>query len=117
MLRVTFLFFDGCPSHGEALERLRRVLAEEGAQADIEVVKVETDEQAERWRFVGSPTIRVDDQDIAPVPDGGPYRLTCRTFVTEDGRLSPLPSEVMIRRAVRKTLHSGRGNGPLTTDH
>jgi hypothetical protein len=109
MLRVTFLFFDGCPSHGETLERLRRVLAEEGAQSDIEVVKVETQEQAERWQFVGSPTIRIDDQDIAPVPDGGPYRLTCRTFVTENGRLSPLPPEAMIRRAVREAVTGGQG--------
>jgi hypothetical protein len=108
MLRVTFLFFNGCPSHGEALERLRRVLAEEGVQSDIEVVKVATQEQAERWQFVGSPTIRIDDQDIAPVPDGGPYRLTCRTFVAENGRLSPLPPEAVIRRAVRNALNSQR---------
>jgi hypothetical protein len=113
MLRVTFLFFDGCPSHGEALERLRRVLAEEGAQAEIEAVRVETQEQAERWQFVGSPTIRIDDQDIAPVPYGGPYRLACRTFVTENGRLSPLPPEAMIREALKKALRSG----PPTTDH
>jgi hypothetical protein len=119
MLRVTFLYFNGCPSHPEALERLRRVLAEEGAQADIEVLKVETDEQAERWRFVGSPTIRINGEDIAPIPEGGPYRLTCRTFVTEDGRLSPLPSEAMIRRAVRRAAAAGGDpdHGPLATDH
>jgi hypothetical protein len=113
MLRVTLLYFDGCASHGEALERLHRVLTEEGAQADIEVLKVETEDQAERWQFVGSPTIRINGEDIAPVPGGGPYRLTCRTFVTEDGRLSPLPPEAMIREALKRALRSG----PPTTDH
>ncbi|MDR5683662.1 MAG: DUF2703 domain-containing protein [Armatimonadota bacterium] len=109
MLEVTFLYFDGCPSHAQALERLRRVLAEVGVQADVEIVRVETDEQAERWRFVGSPTIRINGEDIAPTPPEGPYRLACRTFVTEDGRLSPLPSEATIRRAVQRALSGGPG--------
>ena len=45
-MRVGFLFYEDCPSHELALERLREVLAEEGISTDVEVVKVESEEQA-----------------------------------------------------------------------
>jgi hypothetical protein len=99
-VRVSFLYYEECPSHDLALERLRAVMAEEGVADDVEVVKVETEEQARELRFVGSPTIRVDGQDIDP-PSDSPYALTCRAYRLEDGRISPLPSRDMIRRALR----------------
>jgi hypothetical protein len=99
-LRVKFLYYEECPSHALALERLRAVMAEEGVADDVEVVKVETEEQARELRFVGSPTIRVDGQDMDP-PDDSRYALTCRAYRLEDGRISPLPSKDMIQRALR----------------
>ncbi len=101
MLRVTFLYWEGCPSHGEALARLRQAIQDEGVEASVEVVRVDTEEDAQRLRFVGSPTILVDGQDVAPV-EGLPYRLTCRAYVHEDGRVSPLPSAEQIRAALRR---------------
>ncbi len=98
-MRVSFLFYDECPSHDLALERLREVMAEEGLQGEVEVLKVENEEQARRLRFVGSPTIRVDGQDIDP-PSGSRYALACRAYRLEDDRISPLPSKEMIRRAL-----------------
>ncbi len=106
-MRVSFLYYEECPSHDLALERLREVMAEEGIPGGVEVFKVETEEQARELRFVGSPTIRVDGQDIDP-PSDPRYALTCRAYRLEDGRISPLPSEDMIRRAVkaRRRAHS-----------
>lgn len=101
MLRVTFLYWEGCPSHEEALARLRQALHEEGVEASVEVVRVDTEEQAQLLRFVGSPTILVDGEDVAPA-EGLPYRLTCRAYVLEDGRVSPLPSVQQIRWALRR---------------
>lgn len=100
-MKVSFLYYEDCPSHDQALDRLRQVLAEEGIQAEIEVIKVETEEQAQRLRFIGSPTIRIDGQDIDPPPTDAYYALTCRAYRLEDGRISPLPSPNMIRRALR----------------
>lgn len=100
-LRVTFLYWEGCPSHEEALARLREAIREEGVEASVEVVRVDTEEDARRWRFVGSPTILVEGEDVAPV-EGLPYRLTCRAYVHEDGRVSPLPSAQQIREALRR---------------
>jgi hypothetical protein len=96
MLAVTFLYYEDCPSHEIALERLKQAVAAEAVQAAIEVVKVETDAQAEQLQFVGSPTIRINGRDIDAY-----YGLTCRAYRLEDGRISPLPSPGMIRRALR----------------
>jgi hypothetical protein len=71
----------------------------------VEVVKVDTEEQARELRFVGSPTIRVDGQDIDP-PSDSRYTLTCRAYHLADDRISPLPSKDMIRRAFRSPAKS-----------
>ncbi len=107
-MRVSFLYYEDCPSHDLALERLREVMAEEGVPGEVEVIKVETEEQARELRFVGSPTIRVDGQDIDP-PSDSRYVLTCRAYRLEDDRISPLPSKEMIRRALRSVAKSRPG--------
>lgn len=100
-MKVDFLYYEDCPSHEEALGRLRQVMADESIQAEIEITKVETDEQAKGLRFIGSPTIFIDGRDIDPPPPNAYYALTCRAYRLEDGRISPLPSPNMIRRALR----------------
>ena len=105
---VRFLYYEECPSHEQALERLREVMAEEGIPREVEVVEVETEEQAHELRFVGSPTIRVDGQDIDP-PGDPRYGLTCRAYRLEDDRISPLPSRDMIRHALRTAAKSRPG--------
>ncbi len=107
-MQVSFLYYEDCPSHDLALERLREVMAEEGIPGEVEVIKVETEEQARQLRFIGSPTIRVDGQDIDP-PSDSRYALTCRAYRLEDDRISPLPSKDMIRRAVRSPAKGQSG--------
>lgn len=101
-MKVDFYWFAGCPSHDIALERLRKVFSEEGIELDLTITEVKTEEQAQRHRFIGSPTIRIEGVDINPPPKDMPHRLTCRTYVNEEGRISPLPSEELIRKGVRK---------------
>jgi len=101
---ITFLYFEDCPSHDKALDRLRQVMAEEGVDAPIEIIRVETEAEAERWRFTGSPTIRFDGQDIDPLPPDTAYLLSCRIYRHEDGRISPLPSPETIRQALRQAM-------------
>jgi hypothetical protein len=107
-VRVSFLYYEECPSHDLALERLREVMVEEGISREVEVIKVETEDQARELRFVGSPTIRIDGQDIEP-PSDSRYVLTCRAYRLEDNRISPLPPKDMIRRALRFVAKSRPG--------
>ncbi len=99
-MRVSFLYYEECPSHNLALERLREVMAEEGISSEVEVLKVESEDQARRLSFVGSPTIRIDGRDIDP-PSNPRFALTCCVYRLEDDRISPLPSKDMIRRTLR----------------
>jgi hypothetical protein len=107
-VQVSFLYYEECPSHDLALERLREVMAEDGITSEVEVFKVETEEQARELHFVGSPTIRIDGRDIDP-PTDPRYALTCRVYRLEDDRISPLPSKDMIRRALRTPARNRSG--------
>ena len=101
-MTVELLWWDGCPSHPEALADLQRILREEGVEADVARIEVIDDEQARRERFPGSPTIRIDGEDIVTPPEAEPYSLTCRVYRTRDGRVSPLPDPEDVREAVRR---------------
>ena len=100
-MHINFLYFEECPSHEQALERLRKVVSEEGVEAEISVTEVRTEEQAQDLEFAGSPTILVEDRDISPHLEQPNYALTCRAYQLEDGRVSPLPSENMIRHTIK----------------
>lgn len=108
-MKIDFLYFEECPSHEQALERLKKVAGEERVEPEISVIKVETDEQARDLEFAGSPTILVEGRDISPHLDYPNYALTCRTYRLEDGRVSPLPSEDMIRRTIRAVAEEQTG--------
>lgn len=103
-LEIKFYYFEDCPSHETALSRLNQILDEEQAERHLEIVQVETHEDAERLNFPGSPTILINGTDIDPNVSELQAALTCRTYRLEDGRITPLPSENMIRTAVQKAL-------------
>ena len=105
-MEIKFLYYEDCPSHDQALDRLKQVMAEEGIEVGIEVIKVETEAQAQALRFVGSPTIWVNGEDIVPTPPDSYYSLTCRAYRLEDGRISPLPSLEMIRSPLQNAVTS-----------
>ena len=46
----------------------------------MELVEIATDEQARRERFFGSPTIRIDGEDVIPPAKGDPVGLSCRLY-------------------------------------
>lgn len=100
-MHIQFLYYEECPSHDKALERLQQILTEENLKPPIEVIKVETEQQAQDLKFVGSPTILVNGEDIDPPPADAAYNLTCRAYQLENGRISPLPSPEMIRRKLQ----------------
>ncbi len=78
---------------------MRKVLAEEGVEAEMELVAVNTDEEARRLRFPGSPTIRVDGRDLFPAPEREDWRPGCRVYATPEG-LKGSPTAEMIRAAL-----------------
>jgi hypothetical protein len=98
---IEILYFDGCPSYRTAEKTLREVLAKERIEAEVDMVAVNNNEDAQRLRFPGSPTIRVDGQDLFPVPQRASYALGCRTYATPEG-LKGSPTAEMLRETLRR---------------
>jgi hypothetical protein len=100
-MRIEFLYWAGCPSHPEARELLREVLAGRDLEAQVEEHEVTSVEEAERLAFPGSPTIRVDGVDVDPDGAAGRAMLACRIYRLPDGRVSPVPSREQLEAALR----------------
>ena len=66
MVTVEVLFFDGCPNHEPTVQLVRDVVAALGVAAELREVTVESAEDAEALRFLGSPSVRVNGRDIEP---------------------------------------------------
>ena len=98
-MRVEVLYFDGCPTSAAATRTLKEVLAELGEEADVELVAVNSQQEAKRLGFPGSPTLRVDGRDLFPVPDRSVRALGCRTYATAEG-LKGYPTGEMVRDAL-----------------
>ena len=99
--RVEVLYWEGCPSHPEALELLERVVAERGVEVDVELREVRSDDDAIELRFPGSPTIRIDGRDVDPAGADARPALACRVYRLPDGRVSPIPSREQLEEALR----------------
>jgi hypothetical protein len=98
-MQIEILHFDGCPTYHEAEKTLRGVLAEQGIEAGVELVAVNTDEEAQRLRFPGGPTIRMDGRDLFPVADRAGYTLGCRMYATPE-ELKGSPTAKMVRASL-----------------
>ncbi len=99
-MRIELFYWEGCPSHPEALALVEDVLAERGIETAVELREVRTDAEAEELRFPGSPTIRIDGRDVDPVGAEARPALTCRIYYLPDGRVSPIPSRQQLEEAL-----------------
>lgn len=99
--RVEFLWWQDCPSWERALEDLRSAMREAGLDPEaIELRRIETEQEAGAAGFPGSPTVRVEGEDVSPPAAGEPTGLVCRVYRRADGRVSPLPDPDQVRAAV-----------------
>jgi hypothetical protein len=82
-MRVTLLYFDGCPHWEVGRERLREALEHVGKDRDaVRSVALRTPEDAERWQFRGSPTFLVNGRDPFATEDA-PVGFACRLYGSE----------------------------------
>ncbi len=103
-MKIELLYFDGCPNHIPALDRIRAVLKEEGISADVFEVKIEDAMTARKIGFLGSPSIRINGLDVEPAARlSKEFGMMCRTYA-EEGKQVGLPSRESIRAAVREAM-------------
>ncbi len=99
--RAQLLWFGDCPNHETARQLLRDVVARLAPDTTIEDIDASNPAVAERLRFPGSPTIRVDGVDVGPGFRGpGDYAPRCRLYRTSSG-LAGVPEPAWIEEALR----------------
>lgn len=66
-MKIQLLHTLDCHAWRDALVVLEEALKEAQEEIKFEVTLVENNEQAQRFKFLGSPTILVDGQDVDPM--------------------------------------------------
>jgi hypothetical protein len=95
---ITLQYFDSCPNWKIADQRVRTVIADHGLDADVEYQLVESPEDAEKYRFHGSPTLLIDGVDPFATEDTK-VGFACRVYHTEAGT-AEAPSVQQIAQAL-----------------
>src|SRR5450830_707390 len=67
IMEICVILYKDCPSWQPALENLKMAIAAEEIVAEISLVKIESSEQAQKERFLGSPSFLVNGVDLWPV--------------------------------------------------
>ena len=102
MLSIDVMYYEDCPHYEEAAETLKEVLQEEDILAEVHMVPVTPGEDADRWGFIGSPTILINGQDLVQEVDAGtPYEGHCRIYIYHDEPFE-IPPKDMIREALKR---------------
>lgn len=106
-MKVEVLYVSDCPSHPAAVRLLRNVLDVEGVLAEIHEVLVRDEATAEKLRFAGSPTIRINGRDVGDeVQTAKNFSLSCRLYA--GSKQVGLPAAEMVHRAVREAQQGER---------
>lgn len=94
-MRIEVLYVPGCPNYELAVERLQAVLESQSLEAEIRSLPVRTEAQAKALLLPGSPTIRIDGEDLEQQGTVTPG-LACRLYADRSG----IPSEDLLLIAI-----------------
>jgi hypothetical protein len=98
-LRVELLAVENCAHLEQARRDLEDVLRKDIIEVPIQVIYVTSQDDAEFLGFGGSPTIRINGEDVDPQPEM-PIALGCRLYRDPAGGVVGSPPIELIRAAV-----------------
>ncbi len=99
-MRIELLYIEGCPGHEVVWAWIRNMQMEQGIPMEFKRIHVRTPAQAEELKFAGSPTVRIDGQDIVPTEETH-YNVKCRLY---EGKRGPTnhPPKRLLEEAILK---------------
>jgi hypothetical protein len=103
-MKIRFLYFKGCPNVEPALNLLKEVLKEKGIEEEIEIIEVKSEEEAIKYRFLGSPTIQINGLDIERERRNDFPTMGCRIYKTKNG-YSGIPPKELIEKAIDEAMN------------
>lgn len=97
---IEVLYRQGCPFFLLAVDRVRAAIAEAALEDfELRIVRVDSMEDAVRRRLPGSPSVRVDGEDVEPALGERPIGTHGRGYF-EGGEIHRAPTEALIRSAI-----------------
>ena len=98
-MRIEVFFVPGCPHAAPTVSRLRELLRSIEVSANIVEVEVADKATAAALGFAGSPTVRINGQDVAGEPRHlSVPALACRLY--SHGPNAGIPPMHLLRRAL-----------------
>ncbi len=104
-MKIRFLYLKGCPNKEPALNLLRQVLQEKKLSAKIEFIRIKSEKDAKKYKFLGSPSIQINGLDIDKDRRNEPPSFGCRVYKTKEG-YSGIPPKEMIIEALEEYLQT-----------
>jgi arsenate reductase (thioredoxin) len=96
---IEVLYFEGCPNSDKAVTLAEQVASAFSLKDSVKRIRVETEDSAQKERFLGSPSIRVNGQD-AEGKMATEYSLACRIYANGE----TCPPKWMVEAAVLRAL-------------
>lgn len=103
-MKIELLTFAGCPHAKPARTLIDTALAELRVTAEIHTIEVRDHTDALAKHFLGSPSIRVDGQDIEESQIGcREFSMRCRVYQSNSG-LTGLPPKELLHAALERAV-------------
>ncbi len=101
MVEIIVQYFQGCPNSNELLYRVKEAIKDVENIVYIEVL-VESEQDARKIGFRGSPTLLINSQDFEGLPVPSKSSLSCRVYS------KGLPTVEQIRERINSLLVEGK---------
>jgi hypothetical protein len=103
---IEVLYVQDCPHYPATLALIERMRAELGIDTELRTSLILDQAAAERARFPGSPTVRVDGRDVEPGSEPATeYVVGCRLYRLQH-RFAGQPEERWVREALLRAIGS-----------
>ena len=123
-MRVQLLYILDCPWCLKTKKLIGESLEELEVKAEVEEILIDTNEKAKKYKFVGSPTVRINGKDIEeeiskgqclPCKELAEFAQEATEFVKKEcrcgcriyfykGKQSLYPPKEMIKEAIKKLM-------------
>jgi len=100
---VEILYTDACPFWKETMKMIDEVMKELNLAATVKKTRITSEEEAKRYGFPGSPTVRVNGVDIDPAARDMPSYIGCRIY-TFKGRTYESPPKKMMTTGFKRLI-------------
>ena len=108
-MTIEVLYFEGCPNYEATLKRVQQTLKDLGIKQKVLEVIITTPKMAESFRFLGSPTVLVNGQDVEPsARNSNQIGFGFRSYSCGDQRVG-IPGEDLIRAALVEAQSQSSG--------